>query len=49
VFSAHDFGRAATIARRLVALERGSVRYDGKLGEAPLGALGIVAKDYNRQ
>lgn len=49
VFSAHDFGRAAMIARRLVALERGSVRYDGKLSEAPLEALGIVAKDYNRQ
>lgn len=49
VFSAHDFGRAAMIARRLVALERGSVRYDGKLSEAPLEALGIVAKDYSRQ
>jgi len=49
VFSAHDFGRAATIARRLVALERGSVRYDGKLSAAPLGALGIVSKEYSKQ
>ena len=48
VFSAHDFERGAAIARRLVALDRGSVRYDGKLSEAPLDALGIGAKDYSK-
>lgn len=42
VFSAHDFGRAATMARRLVALDRGSVKYDGEIKDAPLAALGIV-------
>lgn len=41
VFSAHDFQRGASIARRLVALEKGSVRYDGELSAAPLEVLGI--------
>lgn len=41
VFSVHDFDLGATIAHRLVALERGSVRYDGKLKDAPLQTLGI--------
>lgn len=41
VFSVHDFDLGATIARRLVALERGSVRYDGPLKDAPFGTLGI--------
>lgn len=41
VFSVHDFDLGATIACRLVALERGSVRYDGKLKDAPLQTLGI--------
>jgi len=41
VFSAHDFELGAAIARRLVALEKGSVRYDGELRDAPLGTLGI--------
>jgi heme exporter protein A len=41
VFSAHDFQRGAAIARRLVALERGAVKYDGELSAAPLAALGI--------
>jgi len=49
VFSAHDFERAATIAHRLVALDRGSIRYDGELSKAPLGTLGISAKDYSKQ
>ena len=30
VFSAHDFERGAAIAQRLVALEKGKVRYDGE-------------------
>ena len=29
VFSTHDFERGAALARRLVALEAGSIRYDG--------------------
>jgi heme exporter protein A len=41
VFSAHDFERGAPIGRRLVALEKGRVRYDGELNLAPLAALGI--------
>lgn len=41
VFSVHDFALGATIARRLVALEKGTVRYDGELKDAPLEELGI--------
>jgi heme ABC exporter ATP-binding subunit CcmA len=41
VFSVHDFELGAAIAHRLVALERGSVRYDGELKDAPFGTLGI--------
>jgi len=41
VVSVHDFDLGASIANRLVALERGSVRYDGLLKEAPLQTLGI--------
>jgi heme exporter protein A len=32
VFSTHDFARGAALARRLVALEAGRIRYDGPLG-----------------
>ncbi len=42
VFSTHDFEQGAAIARRLVALERGRVRYDGPLAHAPLDALRIA-------
>jgi len=42
VFSTHGFEQAASIARRLVALENGSVKYDGPLTLAPMEALGIV-------
>lgn len=41
IFSTHDFEQGAAIARRLVALERGRVKYDGPLEMAPLEALGI--------
>jgi heme ABC exporter ATP-binding subunit CcmA len=41
VFSVHDFDLGASIGQRLVALERGSVRYDGALKDAPLKSLGI--------
>jgi heme ABC exporter ATP-binding subunit CcmA len=35
VFSTHDYAQGAAIARRLVALERGRVKYDGPLALAP--------------
>jgi heme ABC exporter ATP-binding subunit CcmA len=41
VFSVHDFDLGASIGQRLVAMERGSVRYDGALKDAPLKSLGI--------
>jgi heme exporter protein A len=41
VFSTHDFELGAAIARRLVALEDGRIRYDGPINMAPLAALGI--------
>ena len=37
VFSTHDFEQGAAVARRLVALAGGRVRYDGPLGLAPRG------------
>ncbi len=42
IFSTHDFDQGTAIARRLVALEGGRVRYDGPLVHAPLGALRIA-------
>ena len=39
IFSTHDFEQGRAIASRLVALERGKVRYDGPLGVAPPAAL----------
>jgi heme exporter protein A len=44
VFSTHDFAQGASIARRLVAMERGFVRYDGPLASAPLDQLRIKPK-----
>jgi heme exporter protein A len=44
VFSTHDFAQGAAIARRLVALGRGVVRYDGPLDIAPLASLGITPR-----
>jgi len=41
IFSAHDFERGAAIARRLVVLEKGMVKYDGELNSAPLAELGV--------
>jgi heme exporter protein A len=49
VFSAHDFARGAAIARRLVALQAGAVRYDGDLRQAPCAALGITEAVGSRQ
>jgi heme exporter protein A len=42
VFSTHDFEQGASIARRLVALQSGRVKYDGPFSHAPLDALQIT-------
>jgi len=35
VFSTHNYQQGAAIARRLVAMERGRIKYDGPVGLAP--------------
>lgn len=45
VFSTHNFAQGTELARRLVALDGGRVRYDGPLRLAPLEALGIKPED----
>ncbi|HEV2495427.1 MAG TPA: heme ABC exporter ATP-binding protein CcmA [Terriglobia bacterium] len=42
IFSNHDFEQGVALSRRLVALERGRLRYDGPLSLAPLESLGIA-------
>jgi len=42
VFSTHDFERGATLARRLVALETGRVRYVGPLALLPRNLLRVT-------
>lgn len=42
VFSTHDFDQGASVARRLIALEQGRIRYDGPLDLAPSGLVGQV-------
>jgi heme exporter protein A len=49
VFSTHDFEQGRAIARRLVALEGGRVRYDGPLSLAPLDALHILMEESEEQ
>ena len=39
IFSTHDFEQGKAIAKRLVALEGGQVRYDGPIQAAPLAEL----------
>ncbi len=39
IFSTHDFEQGKAIARRLVALENGKVRYDGPVSHAPIAVL----------
>lgn len=41
VFSTHQFAQGASLARRLVAMAAGRVKYDGPLAMAPLESLGI--------
>lgn len=36
IFSTHDFEQGAVVARRLVAINRGSIRYDGPIEGAPV-------------
>ena len=42
LFSTHDFEQGAALARRLIALKAGRVRYNGPLAAAPFESLGIV-------
>lgn len=42
VFSTHDFEQGAALAKRLIALKAGRVRYNGPLNEAPFKTLGIM-------
>jgi heme exporter protein A len=44
IFSTHDFAQGASIARRLVAMEKGFVRFDGPLVAAPLDQLHVSSK-----
>ena len=44
VFSTHGFDQGASLARRLVAMEAGRVKFDGPLALAPLDSLGIGEK-----
>jgi len=48
IFSTHDFERGAALARRLVALEAGKIRYDGPLALIPRNLL-PVAVERSRQ
>ena len=41
IFSTHDFDQGKAIARRLVAMERGKVKYDGPMSAAPLTSLQV--------
>jgi ABC-type multidrug transport system ATPase subunit len=41
VFSTHRFAQGASIAQRLVALEKGKISYDGPLTQAPLSSLHV--------
>lgn len=44
IFSTHDFAQGTALARRLVALGHGRLRYDGPLSLAPLDSLGIASR-----
>ncbi len=39
IFSTHDFAQGASIASRMLELDRGAVRYDGAMTDAPWAAL----------
>jgi energy-coupling factor transporter ATP-binding protein EcfA2 len=42
IFSTHDFEQGKAIARRLVTVEGGKIRYDGPIDSAPV--LGIQTR-----
>lgn len=42
LFSNHDFEQGAALAKRLIALKAGRVRYNGPLDVAPFKSLGIA-------
>jgi ABC-type multidrug transport system ATPase subunit len=42
IFSTHDFAQGAAVAKRLVVIQRGQVRYDGPLSGAPSEAFGVA-------
>jgi len=44
VFSTHSFEQGAALARRLVALEAGRLRYDGPVAMAPIESLRAAGK-----
>jgi heme exporter protein A len=44
VFSTHDFERGAALARRIVALEAGRIRYDGPLDLVPRNLLRLASE-----
>ena len=44
IFSTHDFERGAALARRLVALEAGRIRYDGPLALLPRNLLRVTSE-----
>ena len=46
LFSNHDFDQGAALAKRLIALKAGRVRYDGPLDIAPFQSLGIVRTNW---
>ncbi len=48
VFSTHDFAQGASIAGRLVALERGRLRYDGAMTDSPWVALRVKPEEMVR-
>jgi heme exporter protein A len=49
IFSTHDFAQGASIAGRLVALEKGRLHYDGPVSEAACTLLRIRREENNPQ
>jgi energy-coupling factor transporter ATP-binding protein EcfA2 len=49
VFSTHDFVRGSALARRLVALEAGTIRYDGPLALMPRNLLRVTTESNGKK
>ncbi len=45
LFSNHDFEQGAALAKRLIALKAGRIRYNGPLASAPFKSLGITRRN----